>query len=40
MLERENKQLKQTNEIIRKATAFFAQAELNHLLNHDSIHRR
>ena len=30
MLEREKKQLKQTNEIIRKATAFFAQAELDH----------
>jgi|TARA_R110002012_G_scaffold291153_1_gene485472 transposase-like protein len=27
-LERENKELKQVNEIIRKAAAFFAQAEL------------
>ena len=27
-LERENKELKQANEIIRKAAAFFAQAEL------------
>ena len=28
-LERENRELKQTNEIIRKAAAFFAQAELD-----------
>jgi len=28
-LERENKQLRQTNEILRKAAAFFAQAELD-----------
>lgn len=28
-LERENKELKQANEIIRKAAAFFAQAELD-----------
>lgn len=27
-LERENKELKQANEILRKASAFFAQAEL------------
>ena len=27
-LERENRELKQTNEILRKASAFFAQAEL------------
>ena len=27
-LERENRELKQANEIIRKAAAFFAQAEL------------
>lgn len=27
-LERENKELRQTNEILRKASAFFAQAEL------------
>ncbi len=28
-LERQNKELKQTNEILRKAAAFFAQAELD-----------
>ena len=27
-LERENRELKQANEILRKASAFFAQAEL------------
>jgi transposase len=29
MLERENRELKRTNEILRKASAFFAQAELD-----------
>ena len=29
-LEREKRELKQANEIIRKAAAFFAQAELDH----------
>jgi len=28
-LERENKELRQTNEILRKASAYFAQAELD-----------
>jgi transposase len=28
-LERENRELRRTNEILRKATAFFAQAELD-----------
>ena len=28
-LERENRELKQTNAILRKASAYFAQAELN-----------
>ena len=28
-LERENRELRQTNEILRKASAFFAQAELD-----------
>lgn len=28
-LERENKELKQANEILKKAAAFFAQAELD-----------
>ena len=31
-LERENKELKQTNEILRLASAFFAQAELDRKL--------
>ena len=31
-LERENKELRQTNEILRKASAFFAQAELDRKL--------
>jgi len=29
VLERENKELRRTNEILRKASAFFAQAELD-----------
>ena len=29
-LERENRELKRANEILRKAAAFFAQAELDH----------
>jgi len=29
ILERENKQLKRANEILRKASAYFAQAELD-----------
>jgi transposase-like protein len=29
-LERENRELRQANEILRKASAFFAQAELDH----------
>jgi hypothetical protein len=29
-LERENRELKRTNEILRKASAFFAQAEFDH----------
>jgi transposase len=29
MLERENRELKQVNEILRKASAYFAQAELD-----------
>jgi transposase-like protein len=29
MLERENQELRRTNEILRKASAFFAQAELD-----------
>lgn len=31
-LERENRELKQANEILRKASAFFAQAELDRRL--------
>ena len=30
-LERENRQLRQANEILRKASAYFAQAELDRL---------
>lgn len=33
-LERENRQLKQANEILCKAAAFFAQAELDHTGNY------
>jgi transposase len=29
MLERENRELRQANEILRKASAYFAQAELD-----------
>ncbi|WP_305261101.1 hypothetical protein [Nitrosomonas sp.] len=29
MLEKENRELKQANEILRKASAYFAQAELD-----------
>ena len=29
-LERENRELRQANEILRKASAYFAQAELRH----------
>ena len=29
-LERENRELQQANEILRKASAYFAQAELRH----------
>ena len=29
-LERENRELRQANEILRKASAYFAQAELDH----------
>jgi len=31
-LERENRELRQANEIVRKASAFFAQAELDRRL--------
>ena len=31
-LERENRELRQANEILRKASAYFAQAELDHPL--------
>ena len=30
VLERENRELRQANEILRKASAYFAQAELDH----------
>ena len=44
-LERENRELRQANEILRKASAYFAQAELDRRYStagtgHDRLHRR
>jgi len=39
-LERENRELRQANEILRKASAYFAQAELDRRFKHDRLHRR
>ncbi len=39
-LERENRELRQANEILRKASAYFAQAELDRRSGHDRLHRR
>jgi len=39
-LERENRELRQVNGILRKASAFFAQAELDAGSSHDGVHRR
>ncbi len=41
-LERENRELRQANEILRKASAYFAQAELDSLRlpSNDAAHRR
>ena len=41
-LERENCELRQANEILRKASAYFAQAELDplRLPSNDATHRR
>jgi hypothetical protein len=39
-LEREVKQLRQANEILRKASAYSAQAELDRHSNHDRVDRR
>ena len=41
-LERENRELRQANEILRKASAYFAQAELDplRLPSNDAAHRR
>ena len=41
-LERENRELRQANEILRKASAYFAQAELDRFRgsSHDRLHRR
>ena len=36
-LERENRELRQANEILRKASAYFAQAELDRRFNHDCL---
>ncbi len=39
-LERENRELRQANEILRKASAYFATAELDAGPSHDRFHRR
>ncbi len=39
-LERENRELRQANEIPRKASAYLAQAELDRRPGHDRVHRR
>src|SRR6266704_3840640 len=39
-LERENRELRQANEILRKASAYFAMAELDRRPSHDRLHRR
>ncbi len=39
-LEREVRELRQANEILRKASAYFAMAELDAGLGHDQLHRR
>jgi len=38
-LEREVKELRQANEILRLASAFFAQAELDRLKRNEALHR-
>ena len=42
VLERENRELRQANEILRKASAYFAMAELDplRLPSNDAAHRR
>ena len=37
-LERENRELRQANEILRKASAYFAMAELDRRSSHDRLH--
>ena len=37
-LERENRELRQANEILRKESAYFAQAELDRRSSHDRLH--
>ena len=39
-LERENRELRQANEILRKASAYFAQASSTADTGHDCLHRR
>ena len=39
-LERENRELRQANDILRKASAYFAQAELDRRTGHDRLYRR
>ena len=39
-LERENRELKRANEILRKASAYFAQAELDRRQSDDQLYRK
>lgn len=39
VLERENRELRQANEILRKASAYFAQAELDRPRKNDHLYR-
>src|ERR1700710_1313721 len=39
-LERENRELRQANQILRKASAYFAMAEPDRRSSHDRVHRR
>jgi transposase len=40
VLEREVRELRQANEILRKTSAYFAQAELDARSNDEGVHRR
>jgi transposase len=39
-LERENRELRQANDILLMASTYFALAELDHRRKHDRVHRR